>query len=89
MTLRIGERLGPPVRFRFGEVDVEGYAGESVAAALLASGITTLRRAPADGAPRGAFCWMGVCQECVVSVDGCRVEACQTLVSPDLEVAPG
>jgi predicted molibdopterin-dependent oxidoreductase YjgC len=85
-SLRIGVRVTAPVRFRFDDVEVEAFAGESVAAALLAAGITTLRRAPADDAPRGAFCWMGVCQECVVRVDGQTVEACRLPVADDMRV---
>jgi D-hydroxyproline dehydrogenase subunit gamma len=33
-----------------------------------------------QNAPRGAFCLMGVCQECVVTVDGTIEQAC--LVEP-------
>ena len=86
MALRIDARVTPLVRFRFDDVEVEAYEGESIAAALLAAGVTTLRRAPADDAPRGAFCWMGICQECVVRVDGVAVEACRTAVVDGLSV---
>lgn len=48
---------------------VSAAEGESVAAALLASGRWTFRRDEA-GAPRGPFCLMGVCQECLVEIDG-------------------
>ena len=85
-SLRIGARATPRVRFRFDDVEVEAFAGESIAAALLAAGVTTLRRAPADNAPRGAFCWMGICQECVVRVDGRAVEACRLAVADGLVV---
>jgi predicted molibdopterin-dependent oxidoreductase YjgC len=63
--------------------------GLSVAAALLAAGITTLRHAPRDGAPRGAFCLMGVCQECVCTIDGTRREACRVTVRDGLDVVTG
>jgi D-hydroxyproline dehydrogenase subunit gamma len=55
-------------------------AGGSLAAALLQVGIRKLRSSPRDRAPRGAFCLMGVCQECVVLVDGTIEQAC--LVEP-------
>jgi sarcosine oxidase subunit alpha len=57
---------------------VPARAGEPLAAALLCAGRRALRRSPRDGQPRGAFCFMGVCQECVVEVDGARAQACLT-----------
>jgi predicted molibdopterin-dependent oxidoreductase YjgC len=55
------------------------YPGESVAAALLASGHRTFRRSR-RGEPRGPFCNMGVCFECVVEIDGKRLRACMASV---------
>lgn len=43
--------------------------GDTVAAALLASGRWIFRR-DRDGAARGPFCLMGICQECLVEIDG-------------------
>jgi predicted molibdopterin-dependent oxidoreductase YjgC len=48
----------------------EACAGDTVAAALLLSGRTTTRRSPVSGAPRGPYCLMGVCFECLVTIDG-------------------
>ena len=50
--------------------------GQSVAAALLVVGVRCLRDSPRAGTPRGAFCMMGICQECLVRVDGHLVQAC-------------
>ncbi len=80
---------GPPLGFTFDGAPVRGFAGESVAAALLAAGITTLRRSPNGDAPRGAFCWMGICQECTVVVDGRRRPACRTSVREGAAVLSG
>ena len=80
---------GPPLAFTFDGAPVRGYAGESVAAALLATGIPLLRRSPREDAPRGAFCWMGICQECTVVVDGHRRPACRTPVTEGLAVLSG
>lgn len=74
------------IAFRFDGREVRAPAGMSVAAALLAGGTARLRDAPADGAPRGAFCMMGVCQECVVLVDGVVVEACRLPAAAGLDV---
>lgn len=82
-----GVRRGAALRFTFDGAPVEGHAGENVAAALLAAGVTGLRRAaPGDGGPRGALCFMGVCQECVVMADDRRTEACRLPVRDGLEV---
>jgi predicted molibdopterin-dependent oxidoreductase YjgC len=60
---------------------LEAYAGETVAAALLASGRRLLRRTDKSGAPRGVFCGMGVCYDCLVTVDGVtNVRACVTQI---------
>lgn len=78
---------GPRVRlFCDGEV-VECHAGETIGAALLASGRRTLRRSPRDESHRGLFCAMGVCFECVVEVNGrTGVRACMTAVVDGMEV---
>jgi predicted molibdopterin-dependent oxidoreductase YjgC len=45
-------------------------AGDSVAAALLAAGAAHCRTTPVSGAPRAPFCMMGVCFDCLVTIDG-------------------
>lgn len=62
-------------------------AGQSLAAALLSLGVVTLRRSPRAGAARGPFCMMGVCQECIVRVDGARRQACMQTVRDGMSVA--
>lgn len=79
----------PSITIRVDGKPVTVPPGLSVAAALLAAGITTLRHAPRDGAPRGAFCLMGVCQECVCTIDGRRREACRVTVRDGLDVVTG
>jgi predicted molibdopterin-dependent oxidoreductase YjgC len=49
---------------------VEARAGDTVAAALLAAGFDHCRTTPVSGAPRAPYCMMGVCFECLVTVDG-------------------
>ncbi|WP_133663295.1 (2Fe-2S)-binding protein [Paraburkholderia sp. BL10I2N1] len=61
-------------------------AGESVAAALFASGVRALRTSPRLREARGMVCLMGSCQECLVMVDGRRVLACQTPVTDGLRI---
>ena len=49
---------------------VEARAGDTVAAAMLAAGIGHCRTTPVSGAPRAAYCMMGVCFDCLVTIDG-------------------
>lgn len=60
--------------------------GQSVAAALLAAGIMHLRNSPGMAGPRGAFCLVGMCQECMVEIDGTQCLACQVAIRPGLAV---
>lgn len=48
---------------------VTAQAGDTVAAALLAAGLTPTRTTPVSGAPRAPYCMMGACFECLVTVD--------------------
>lgn len=89
--LRIGggTHRGTPILFSFDGEPLTAYVGETVAMALWAAGIKALRMSPKEGAPRGVFCGMGVCQECVVVIDGRLSESCLTLVRPGLSVFSG
>ncbi len=78
---------GAPVSIDFEGQAVPAIEGETVAAALTAAGITALRRAR-NGDPRGVFCGMGVCHECLVTVDGRPGQrACMTPVREGMSVA--
>ncbi len=72
-------------------IEVDGVSvlveqGRSLAAALMEAGIRKLRASPRAGTPRGAFCFMGSCQECLVHVDGNAVLACQVRVADGMVV---
>jgi predicted molibdopterin-dependent oxidoreductase YjgC len=77
---------GPPLQFTVDDQPVNAFAGESVAAALFAAGRRELRQSPRDSAPRGMFCMMGSCQECLVWVGLRQVPACQVPVTAGLAV---
>jgi aerobic-type carbon monoxide dehydrogenase small subunit (CoxS/CutS family) len=65
---------------------VRAHIGETVAAALVADGAPALRRTR-GGAPRGLYCGMGVCFECLVVVDGVpNTRACMTWVRDGMEI---
>ncbi len=67
--------------------EITAYEGESIAAALLASGQRFTRLTARTGEARGYFCGMGVCQDCLVTVDGLpNVRACMTPAREGLRV---
>lgn len=66
---------------------VRAYEGETVAAALMAAGQRALRTTSRRGEPRGLYCGMGVCFECVMTVDGLpNVRTCQAPVHAGMRV---
>lgn len=78
---------GKPVTIFCDDRLVEAYEGETVAAALLGSAQRTLRWSPRRRQPRGLFCVMGVCFECVMVVDGePGTRTCMTLVRDGMRV---
>ena len=81
-------RRAPPVEISFEGRAVAAFEGETVAAALTAAGIRTLRTDD-RGEPRGVFCAMGVCFDCLVRIDGRpNQRACMTKVAPGMRVEP-
>jgi sarcosine oxidase subunit alpha len=65
----------PDVKDMTIEVTIDGRAekvraGDTVAAALLSAGVLANRVSDVSGAPRAPYCMMGVCFECLVTVDG-------------------
>jgi len=59
----------------------------SVAAALLYLGDLAIRRHPVSGEQRAPFCHMGVCFECLVSIDGQHNQrACLHQVMPRMSI---
>ncbi|MFD3440483.1 (2Fe-2S)-binding protein [Streptomyces sp. NPDC058685] len=49
---------------------VRALPGQSIAAALWAAGILAWRTTRKSGAPRGAFCGIGSCYDCLATVNG-------------------
>jgi predicted molibdopterin-dependent oxidoreductase YjgC len=81
-----GLERGPAVTITVDGLPVTAYAGETVAAALLAEGVAATRRTP-GGAPRGVFCGMGVCFDCLAVVDGLpNTRTCMTWARDGMDV---
>ena len=54
--------------FEGDNIDVE--KGQTVASALLVEANTVFRSSVVSGQPRGPYCMMGVCFECLIEIDG-------------------
>lgn len=66
---------------------IPAIAGEPIAAALLAAGIRKFRLTPKDKKPRGIFCGIGRCTDCIMTVDGIpNVRTCVTPVRDGMVV---
>jgi D-hydroxyproline dehydrogenase subunit gamma len=77
-----------PLTMAFDGRPVPARDGDSVASALLAAGIQVTRRTAVSGAPRGPWCMMGACFDCVAIVDGRRgVRTCMTPAREGVSVA--
>ena len=89
MAQRIDQKMprGREVSIKINGVHAIAYTGETVATALLGADFGKLRNSPGKGEPRGPFCFMGSCQECLVNINGKRQLACQTRVSEGLTIA--
>lgn len=74
------------VVFRWDDSEIRCRAGETIATALLCAGQLDLRRSPRAGGARGVYCMMGVCQECLIRVDGVVRQACLTPAEDGMRV---
>ena len=77
---------GPIVEILVDGLTVQAHAGDSLAITLAVAGKVLLRHSPMQQLPRGMFCLMGVCQECVVHVDGVPTMSCSETVRENMVV---
>lgn len=61
-------------------------AGANLAASLLAEDVRIFRETTVSGAPRGPFCMMGACYDCLVEIDGVTRQACQCQVEEGMRI---
>jgi predicted molibdopterin-dependent oxidoreductase YjgC len=67
--------------------DVDAREGDTVASVLVRDGLVAWRRTRAEGAPRGLFCGIGACHDCLVTVDGVAgVRACLAPADPGCSI---
>ena len=78
---------GAAVTLQLDGEPLQARRGQTVATAMLAAGRRVLRRTRRAGKPRGLFCAMGVCFDCVMVIDGkAGVRACMTKVEDGMQV---
>ena len=87
MFRRLAQPERASVRLMVDGSAVTAAPGDSVAAALLAAGVVACRTTPVSGAPRAPYCMMGVCFDCLVTIDGIGSrQACLTRVREGMVV---
>ncbi len=74
------------LQFTFDGCSITANEGDTVAAALLCSGKSTIRHSHVSLSPRGPFCLMGACYECLVRHEGKTVQACMLTVQPGMVI---
>ena len=92
--LRILEHpiLGPLKKIKEVNITIDGKKikaidGEPIASALIAAGIKTFRKTIKREDPRGYFCGIGRCTDCMMIVDGIRnVRTCITRVKEGMKI---
>ena len=67
--------------------ELQCRAGDSVAAALFAGGMQACRDTAVGEVPRGPYCMMGVCYDCLVTIDGqANQQGCMTAVRDGMKI---
>ena len=78
---------GPAFTIQVDGTPVTAHMGESVLAVLWAAGRHCLRLTQQKGEPRGFYCGMGVCFDCLVTIDGqANLRACLEPARPGMQV---
>jgi len=81
------ENARSEVRMVIDGAQVVARDGDTVAAALLATEMDHCRETPVSGAPRAPYCMMGVCFDCLVTIDGVgNRQACLIRVREGMQV---
>lgn len=82
-----GIRRGNAVNLKINGQSVTAYIGETIGAVLVASGYKKVRGSLRLKEPRGHSCCVGVCYQCLVTVNGrANVRACVTPVEQGQEI---
>ena len=69
MFKRLGD-TGAAISLMVDGKPIRAHAGDTVAGAMLAAGVDHFRTTPVSDSPRAPYCLMGVCFDCLVTIDG-------------------
>ncbi len=87
MFARLPDSVGEEVEVVIDGEPFVARATDSVAVAVLASGRLACRTTAVSGALRGPYCLMGVCFDCLVTIDGRpNQQGCLVPVSPGMNI---
>ena len=87
LRIQTGVDRGQPFIVMVDGITASAYPGETLATVLIAAGFRRFRRTLLSGEPRGPFCGMGICFDCLLTVNGRpNVRACLTLAQPGDEI---
>ncbi len=79
--------IDKPVRFYFEGRKIVAQRGDSIAAALLAAGVTQFRQTVESSDERGPFCMIGNCFDCLLEIDGVpNLQACRHSVREGMQI---
>ncbi|MEE2886331.1 MAG: (2Fe-2S)-binding protein [Planctomycetota bacterium] len=87
MAERMQQARDRTVAIEFDGRQLSAHLGETVASVLASAGSHVLRKSARLGEPRGVFCNMGICFECLVYLDGRAVRACMTEVEDGMKLS--
>jgi hypothetical protein len=89
----MADRSGSPITLSFDGRPIPAVVGDSVGAALTRAGVRSWRTTRRRGRPRGLFCGIGICYDCLLTVDGsanqraCLVRAADGMVVQSISEA--
>jgi predicted molibdopterin-dependent oxidoreductase YjgC len=84
---RLPEAGGSTVDIVIDGAPAVARSDDTVAAALLVAGRLAFRTTAVAAAPRGPLCLMGVCHDCLVTIDGVpNRQACMMIVTPGMRI---
>ena len=76
-----------PVAVTINGQPVQCREGDTVAAAMFAAGVVDCRDTAVSGVPRGPYCMMGICYDCLVTIDGQpNQQGCMTQVREGMNI---
>ena len=79
------DHVGPGLGFTFDGRRIHHRPGQTVGAALVEHDILAWRTTRHDGRPRGLFCGIGVCFDCLVTVDGIPNQRACVVLADEVE----